>query len=371
MRKQFLADLQVQGRRKTPQGYMVFPSSVIGRTGVQHYDGAEVGELPGALVALDRPEREVFRDESVASFEGMPVTWMHPADLEVTAQSWRTLAVGVVTNVRREGDHLVGDVWVHDHRTVAAIEREGVEELSLGYSCDLVDGGDQGAHLTQTNIKGNHVAIVPRGRCGGVCRLGDGSRSNQTMKKKRLLDALFGLIGLTKPSEEQRTQLADAVSNLGADPDVELEDDGPTPASEKVADSVPVAPAVAPVEPKPMNDAALSEANTRIADLELQLSQLRDAQADATEMRSVAADAGLRFPQLGLGDATTAREIRERVVVHKGLYTADAAKSLTDCDLKAAYQAARTLRNDALGKAILGDASAHTKLVDYNSLYRS
>lgn len=368
MKKQLLADVKLSTRRKTPQGYMVFPGSVLGRTGIQEYDGEEVGGTAGEIVGLDRPEAEVFRPDAISSFEGMPVTLNHPEELEVLAVTWRRHAVGVVINVRREGDLLVGDIWVYDQRAVDAIEREGIEELSLGYSSDLEEGGAPGAHFTQTNIQGNHVAIVPRGRCGEACRLGDQSRK-PIMK---LLDAVLGRLGLTKPTDAQKTQLADTITNLGVDPDSTVKtDEPPTPKGDEDKPA-PKADNDDASKKADEDDAALAAANARIAQLEAQLAANTATQADAEETRVVAADAALRFPQVQIADAASARVIRERVVAHKGLYTADEAKKLTDCDLKAAYQAARTLRDNSLGRALLGDGKAEpTKVVDYNSLYRT
>lgn len=382
-----LIDFKREGRYKTPQGYMVFPGSVLGRIGVQEYDGAEVGRAAGTTVLLDRPESEVFKPESIASFESMPVTMGHPDDLEVDAKTWRRLAVGIVRNVRREADYLVGDIWIYHADAVAQIERDDIAELSLGYSSDLVDGGADGADFTQTNIEGNHVAVVPRGRCGSECRLGDQSFFNERSNpvKKTLLDSLLGRLGLTKPTEDQKAKFAATLNDMGVDPDTEVKDeDSPT---------MPIDPTNKPDLPatdaKKVEDAddpdkkagdqdkdiededddALAAAKARIAELEAKLADLESKQADAEETRTVANDALSRFKGLSIGDADTARTIREKAVVMKGLYTADEARKLADCDLKAAYQMARTLRDHSFGRSILGDASQAPKTVDYNTLY--
>jgi hypothetical protein len=374
-----LIDFKPEGRYKTPQGYMVFPASVLGRVGIQEYDSGEIGQAPGKVVKLDRPEAEVFNPKSVASFEGMPVTLNHPESLEVDATTWRVLAIGDVKNVRREGDYLVGDIWVYDALAVASIERDGIEELSLGYSSDVVDGGADGADFTQTNIEGNHVALVPRGRCGGECRLGDqlfiNERSNPV--KKTLLDSLLGRLGLTKPTEEQKAKFASTLNDIGVDPETEVKDEeAPTAATDPNKPELPKTDEQEPVktdEQQPVKDEngeALAAAQAEIAALKSRLAAMTSAQADAEETRTVAADAAMRFKGLTLGDKDTARTIREKAVVLKGIYTDAEAKKLADCDLKAAYQMARTLRDDSLGRAMLGDAGEKVKVVDYNSLYK-
>lgn len=375
-----IIDFKPGGRYKTPQGYMVFPASVLGRTGMQEYDSGELGQEPGKVVTLDRPESEVFAPASVASFEGMPVTLNHPESLEVDATTWRVLAIGVVKDVRREGDLLVGDIWVYDAQAIADIERDNIEEISLGYSSDIVDGGADGVDFTQTNIEGNHAAILPRGRCGGACRLGDQQLTNKRSNpvKKTLLDSLLGRLGLTKPTAEQKAKFATTLNDMGVDPETEVKDEAaPAKVEDAPAPAVPAADAPPPAPPAadqlPVKDEggdALAAAQTEIAALKAKIASMETVHADSQEIRTVAADAAMRFPGLTIGDTDTARTIREKAVVLKGIYTADQAKRLADCDLKAAYQMARTIRDDSLGRAMLGDAGDKVKVVDYNSLYK-
>lgn len=377
-----LIDLKSSGRYKTSQGYMVFPDSVLGRTGIQEYDSSEIGQAPGKTVTLNRPESEVFKPESVASFESMPVTMDHPDSLEVDAKTWRDLAIGSVKNVRRNANYLVGDIWVYDAVAIAAIERDNIEELSLGYSSNLIDGGADGADYTQTDIEGNHVALVPRGRCGGECRLGDTQlRSNPV--KKTLLDSLLGRLGLTKPTTEQKTKFAATLVDIGVDPETKVEDEE-SPKMPIDPENKPDLPATdeAKVEDEENKEKTdkdtvedeegdqLSAAQARIAELEAQVASMQAAKADTEEARTVAADAARNFKGITIGDSDSARTIREKAVVVKGLYTADEAKKLADCDLKAAYQMARAIRDHSLGRALLGDAAEKSKTVDYNNIYK-
>lgn len=196
--------------------------------------------------------------------------------------------------------------------------------------------------------------------------------------KTTLLDSLLRRLGLTKPTAEQKAKFATTLNDMGVDPETEVKDEA---ASAKVEDApapaVPAADAPPPAPPAadqlPVKDEggdALAAAQTEIAALKAKIASMETVQADSQETRTVAADAAMRFTGLTIGDTDTARTIREKAVVMKGIYTADQAKKLADCDLKAAYQMARTIRDDSLGRAMLGDAGDKVKVVDYNSLYK-
>lgn len=148
----------------------------ISRTGVQRYrdaEGNEWGEL--------RRAEDVFHPDALASFRHVVVTNDHPADF-VTVRNVRDVQAGQVgSDVRPDGVHVRAPIVVTDAATILAI-RDGKTELSCGYSADMVeDAGElegEAYQLRQTNIRGNHLAIVDRARGGPTCALigrGDGS----------------------------------------------------------------------------------------------------------------------------------------------------------------------------------------------------
>lgn len=145
-------------------------------TGVFDYrddDGNEWGEL--------RTESDVFDDLSLASFRGVVVTNDHPDEF-VGTRNVKDVQVGHVgTNVRRSGEFVRSSVVITDAHTIIEVQ-SGKKELSCGYSVELVDDvgeldGKSHTHR-QTNIRGNHLAIVDVGRAGPECALikrGDGA----------------------------------------------------------------------------------------------------------------------------------------------------------------------------------------------------
>jgi len=67
---------------------------------------------------------------------------------------------------------------VADARAVATVESGTAKELSAGYKCELVweDGvapSGERYQAKQVAIRGDQIAIVPKGRAGADCRIGD------------------------------------------------------------------------------------------------------------------------------------------------------------------------------------------------------
>ena len=61
--------------RREPEGYLLCLNVPVARAGTQDYLPEELGLASGpGMISVYRPEEEVFAPETLASFEGMPVT---------------------------------------------------------------------------------------------------------------------------------------------------------------------------------------------------------------------------------------------------------------------------------------------------------
>lgn len=166
----------ISGTRKTDDGFLVTEAFAV-RSGIQLYSGSEVGILNKQVVRVWRPESEVRDVASIKTFTHAPITMGHPSEM-VTADNWAALAKGEVsTEAEWVGDKIRLPLIVKDAAAIAAIEG-GTRELSAGYTARLeyVDGvtpDGQAYDAIQREIRINHLAIVPRGRAGHECRIGD------------------------------------------------------------------------------------------------------------------------------------------------------------------------------------------------------
>ncbi|WP_312110834.1 DUF2213 domain-containing protein, partial [Pantoea septica] len=225
-------------RFEMADGSLLCKDVPIARTGAQVYDENEleglIGDEDGEIV-VTRDADEVFRPETLASFEGMAFTLGHPKDM-VNPGNWKEHAHGHIQNVRRgtgdQSDLMLGDIHI---KTAEAIQQvmNGLEQISMGYDADYEQKGPGQAR--QHSIIGNHCAGVPNGRAGIRCSIGDSSF-------------------MTTKNQGWFSQLKRAIKTKDADSLADLVDNAP---SELVEPSLDLARAVNitinPAQPLPPN----------------------------------------------------------------------------------------------------------------------
>ncbi len=217
-------------REVTPEGYLLCRDVPLACTGSLLYGEGEVPVTADAgLIVITRDDDDLFSPQTIASFEGKPITNDHPDDW-VTPDNWKDLSKGTAQNIRRgEGieDHLlIADLLVQDKDAIEAIQG-GKVEISLGYDADYTEISK--GKGTQSNIIGNHVALVDKGRCGSRCSIGD---KQMAKKKLSFADRIRNLVK-TKDADEAE-KLAKAVEDQ--EPDLKTEDDDEDEGKGKTAD---------------------------------------------------------------------------------------------------------------------------------------
>lgn len=288
----FVAGAIGEHRHMTPEGFLICTGVPIARTGNYEYRAAE-GQSPGITPSDDgtiisrRDPDEVFAPAALASFEGKPVTIGHPADM-VTADDWRQYAVGHVQNVRRgegdDADKVIADLVISD---AAAIDRinGGLREISCGYDADL-EQVEKGVER-QTNIRGNHVAIVPAGRAGAQCAIRD-EKGGTRMAENSMFswEQVKDLLGIFKGKAEPAAAVVDT--------DPAAKDPAPAATTEPKADD------------------ELEQLKARIAELEAERDALKAElesnleteliDADGDETAAEAAEGELKTDSLGFAN---------------------------------------------------------------------
>ena len=145
----------------------------IARTGILEYQRAD-----GTVSREYRPPEEVFAPEAVASFADVPVTISHPVAADnpsglITPENISRFAQGHISGApRRDGDYLAASLILDTADALARVDssdpRTQLRELSAGYTIDLdptpgVAPSGERYDAVHRNIRGNHVALLPRG----------------------------------------------------------------------------------------------------------------------------------------------------------------------------------------------------------------
>lgn len=210
---------------ETSEGYLVCRNVPIARTGEQLYLAGELGLAgdPDRLVRVYRPPEEVFAPQAVASFEGKPVTDGHPPE-EVGPENYGAYARGHLQNVRREGALLVADLYITDPALASDIRHKVKREISCGYTCTYQAEGEG---FCQRDIRGNHAAVVPKGRAGREVAIKDAAQEAEkgTLMSKFVKNILtvFGRAAKDAAPEELGELVDTAATAL------EAEDAAPAP----------------------------------------------------------------------------------------------------------------------------------------------
>ena len=205
----------------TPEGYLICHDVPIARTGEQEYLARELnldGD-PDRVVPVYRHPEDVFDAAVLASFEGKDVTQQHPPE-NVGPANHAMYSKGHVENVRRNGEHIVADLHIKDAGLISDIKNGVMREVSCGYLCNYVPEGNG---FKQTHIRGNHVAVVPRGRAGHEIAIKDAAvqaeKGRRRMSEfwKSVLTA-FGMAAKDASPEELDAMVSTTAHALDAAP---------------------------------------------------------------------------------------------------------------------------------------------------------
>ena len=159
-------------RIKNDEGFLTCLEVPVARTGTQFYLSEEIeckdkdkATLVNGGYEVMRTEDEVFAPNTIASFEGKPLTDEHPNEL-VTVDNQEKYNKGTVKNVKRGTgelkDFILADLVVYDKKLIQEIEK-GKVGVSVGYLCSYEVKDKQ---LFQKDIICNHIAVVDEGRAG-------------------------------------------------------------------------------------------------------------------------------------------------------------------------------------------------------------
>ena len=208
---------------ETGEGFLICRNVPIARTGDMQYLESELGFEGTRVVTVHRSPEEVFSEAALASFEGKPVTDNHPPQLldpDTVSMYEKGHAQGIRRGPGEWEGYVIADLHIHDRGLILAIQG-GKREISCGYECGYTANGD--GTYSQHSIRGNHIAVVDRGRAGKRAAILDSDKpetekatgpERKAMKKKGLIFSLFGQAVRDKSPEEIQKLAMDAADAL-------------------------------------------------------------------------------------------------------------------------------------------------------------
>lgn len=195
---QFTNQIQQQTQwRETPEGFLRCTARILAER-VMPYASSELSILPdgfdGDRIEMYVPLDEINNQEALSSLEGVNAVAGDHAWLDLS--TIKDHSVGSVAGTPKvEDGYLVCDMLITDQNTVDQIKSGQLPEISAAYTADTVfeDGefNNSPYHAKQTNLRFNHIAIIPagHGRAGRDVRIinkGDKAMADVKLVRVRL-----------------------------------------------------------------------------------------------------------------------------------------------------------------------------------------
>lgn len=152
-------------------GYIPVSDRPLSKVGVFPYMGSSIGaEDPNKIYMVYRPAEQLSRPETINSFKLVPLIDEHEMlGKDATAAEKKGIQGTTGEDIYFKDGVLYGNMKVFSESMKNLIEG-GKKELSLGYKCKYIfeDGVFEGQKYDaiQTDLLGNHIALVSEGRMG-------------------------------------------------------------------------------------------------------------------------------------------------------------------------------------------------------------
>ena len=199
-----LTDKIQLGKRTTDSNGFVSVPAVITKVGVQRYHVTELmrdadlaKHLSGktGLINVFRSPDTVFNPMTIDSFKNLPVTVQHPESM-VNPETSKFVNCGHISgDVDKLDDTRLGaTIYLHD---ADAINLSLGSETSAGYDCPIIYeqgeyNGEKYDFKFDGAMIGNHLALVPNGRCGEDVGVLDNKTEKKQMTDQETKDLVTG-----------------------------------------------------------------------------------------------------------------------------------------------------------------------------------
>ncbi len=156
---------------KDYNGYVFVNKRPISKVGIFEYLGSSIGaEDPDRIYKVYRPAEELSNKETIDSFKLRPLIDDHEMlGTDATPAEEKGIQGTTGEDVYFDYDTLYGNFKIYSNSLNNSIEN-GKKDVSLGYKCKykFETGSFNGEvyDAIQTDLRGNHIALVDNGRMG-------------------------------------------------------------------------------------------------------------------------------------------------------------------------------------------------------------
>ena len=206
---------EIMAKTVDKNGFWFIPHNPISKVGIFDYLGSSISEEcePNKVYKVFRPGDTLLA--SVPTWDNPPKPFIN--DHEMLGEGFSKIddrpVQGVISNPQYEDGVLYADITVYSEALKDSIEN-GKKELSLGYFCkfEKQPGTYEGENYdyVQTNMVGNHIALVDAGRCGSDVKVFD---------RKWVMDS-FDII-----SKDEDLKKTEDPANINDEQETETKDD--------------------------------------------------------------------------------------------------------------------------------------------------
>ena len=170
--KTVIFDAAPSQRRVDENGFMHVDSCHVTKEQVVKYYGREIpgwrelGLDPERLYNVYRPGDEI--EKAAATFDGLPLQLQHHIDSADEPQT--EYRVGSISRPVWHAPYLDCDLHITNGAAISAVEHGDFKEISAAYLYEpVIESGEFDGtpyEIVMRNLRGNHVALVPKGRAG-------------------------------------------------------------------------------------------------------------------------------------------------------------------------------------------------------------
>lgn len=328
--KDLIAMDKASARRFDDNGFLIVDSTIITKAAVNPYYGKEIpgyeslGLDPEKIYNMLRDPTELEKGMHTLGEKQLLLKHIFVSADEPQKES---IAGTIGSNLEMVGDDVKGSLTVWDQEAINLIESGKLAELSASYFYDPVmksgTFNGQAYDGIMTNIRGNHVALVERGRIG---------------RDALVADALPKLMELNMKLKKGAVAKINAKLKASLAMDADIPNDVLKQIIEEVAENIEHTPALDTEEDEKLEGATDEDDEEKAAEDEDETETADDedeAEKDEPEVKKAAMDAAIKQAEnKAVQRVTQLFEARELVKPLVGVVAMDSAEAVLKHALK-------------------------------------